>query len=235
MTDALLATSPPITGLDPSIVISPSRLHLTLGVMTLSETESGEMLSTDLRVASRQPSTGTARPNEGKSASRHAVSEAVRLLQELKPDIQQMTNSQPLQLTLDELAVMRRSKTGEADVMYLGPASAIAKMEEHAQAVKVLQTVQNRFREAGFVTETRPLKLHCTILNTSHRKSVHRSGPRGVPFSMSEIDAAIAESPDITGQLLSSPLPLAVRKLNICRMGSYDSMGRYVIVGSVEW
>lgn len=56
-----------------------------------------------------------------------------------------------------------------------------------------------------------------------------------MPFSMAEIEAAITQSPGMAGQLLSSPQSLEVRKLNICRMGSYDSMGRYVSVGSVEW
>ncbi|EIM84322.1 uncharacterized protein STEHIDRAFT_159005 [Stereum hirsutum FP-91666 SS1] len=36
-TSALLQSTPPITGFDKSIVISPRRLHLTLGVMSLAE------------------------------------------------------------------------------------------------------------------------------------------------------------------------------------------------------
>ncbi|KAG9081938.1 hypothetical protein FS749_007275 [Ceratobasidium sp. UAMH 11750] len=146
-----------------------------------------------------------------------------------------MLDNQPIQLTLDELTVMRRSPAGEADVLYLGPSNTLTKSEEHVRSVELLQMVHEKFREAGFITETRPLKLHCTALNTSHRRSGNRSGPRGVPFSISEIEQAIAQTPAITGDLLSSPSTLMVRELKVCRMGSYDELGRYVRVGGIDW
>ncbi|KAF8594778.1 hypothetical protein BDV93DRAFT_529087 [Ceratobasidium sp. AG-I] len=235
MSNALLAASPPVTGLDPSIVISPPRLHLTLGVMALTESNTKGSSTRPRDPSAAQGSTDEAPSQEAQTVPRRTITDAIEFLQQLEPEIRQILQNQPLQLVLDELAVMRRSNTGEADVMYLGPSDMTMKTEEHAQTFKALQIVHNRFREAGFVTETRPLKLHCTILNTSHRRSGGRSGPWGVPFSMAEIDAVIAQSPGIAGQLLSSPHPLIVRKLNICRMGSYDSQGRYVSVGSVEW
>jgi activating signal cointegrator complex subunit 1 len=134
MTDALLATSTPITGLDRSIVISPARLHLTLGVMSLSELPTG---ITDEAQTALNPNS---EPSQAEKSTLHkTISDAVNLLQELKPEIQHMLDNQPIQLTLDELTVMRRSPSGEADVMYIGPASSLAKSEEHSCSVKLLR------------------------------------------------------------------------------------------------
>lgn len=232
LTDALLAVSPQITGLDSSIVISPARLHLTIGVMALIE---------DGHQPEGRPSSSAPNPSTSEQGSQvtplqppKTVSQAVDLLQSLKPEIQTMMGSEPLRLNLDELAVMRRSDEGEADVMFLGPATGTLRTEAHSQSVHVLETIHRRFREEGFVTDTRPLKLHCTILNTSHRRSANRRSGR-VPFSMSQIEEAISQNPRMTGTLLSSTEPLAVQELNICRMGSWDRLGRYVRVGSIEW
>ncbi|KAG8697375.1 hypothetical protein FRC11_000077, partial [Ceratobasidium sp. 423] len=128
-TDSLLAASPPITGLDPSIVISSNRLHLTLGVMNLtSEDHQSNEPRADL-------------PQEGGSERkppRRSVAEAVALLHSLKPDIESILQGQPLQLCLNEFAVMRRSPAGEADVMYIGPATTGIKPEEHKRSVGIL-------------------------------------------------------------------------------------------------
>ncbi|QRV78957.1 hypothetical protein RhiJN_06972 [Ceratobasidium sp. AG-Ba] len=224
MGNSLLSCSPPITGLDPSIVISPARLHLTLGVMALDDGP---------EVTSAQISNN----NQGHqdSPGRKTVQEALSLLQQLKPDVQRFMNNKPLQLTLDELAVMRRSPEGEADVMYLGPSNILQKTEEHLNSVRLVQMIHERFRDAHFITDRRPLKLHCTVVNTSQRRSGNRRGPRGVPFSIHEIEQAIAHAPGIVGDLLSSPPTLTVRELKICRMGSHDAEGRYVRVGGIEW
>lgn len=230
-TDTLLAVSPPITGLDPSIVISPARLHLTIGVMALTDDE---------RQSEERPNDSFQNPNASGQVSQppleppKTASQALDLLQSLKSEIQTMLNNEPLQLNLDELAVMRRSEEGEADVMYIGPTPAVVRTEAHSQSVKVLESIYRRFREEGFVTDTRPLKLHCTVLNTSHRKPANRRSGR-VPFSMSQIEEAVAQNPHMTGTLLSSSVPLTARELNICRMGSWDRLGRYVRVGGIKW
>ncbi|QRV93643.1 hypothetical protein RhiJN_21661 [Ceratobasidium sp. AG-Ba] len=224
MGNSLLSFSPPITGLDSSIVISPVRLHLTLGVMALDDGPE----ATSARIS-----------NDSKghhdSEGRKTVQDALSLLQEIKPDVQRFLNNEPLRLTLDELAVMRRSPEGEADVMYLGPSNTLPKSEEHSNSVRLLQMIHERFRDAHFIKDRRPLKLHCTVVNTSHRRSGNRRGPRGIPFSISEIEQAIAHAPGIVGDLLSSPPTLTVRELKICRMGSHDAEGRYVRVGGIEW
>ncbi|EUC61573.1 AKAP7 2'5' RNA ligase-like domain protein [Rhizoctonia solani AG-3 Rhs1AP] len=241
-TEGLQTASPPITGLDPSIVISPRRLHLTLGVMGL--TAEGNQVT--------QPPTNPSQERGMNGVThRQSITAAQALLDSLKPDIESALQGQPLQLCLNEFAVMRRSPTGEADVMYIGPTATGINSAEHTRSVGVLgkpthctrlqklsrsiEMINRRFIEEGFITDRRPLKLHCTILNTSHRKTANNQRGQRVPFSMSQIEDSIAQNPHITGTLLSSENLLAVRELNICRMGSYDELGRYVRVGGIEW
>jgi activating signal cointegrator complex subunit 1 len=47
--------------------------------------------------------------------------------------------------------------------------------------------VHQAFKSAGYITDTRPLKLHCTILNASHRK------PRVPRYGFSFADMLKAE------------------------------------------
>ena len=42
--------------------------------------------------------------------------------------------------------------------------------------------IHQEFKKAGYITENRPLKLHCTILNTSHRRPRRRE-----PFSYEDV------------------------------------------------
>lgn len=227
-TDALQAVSPPIDGLDSSIVISPRRLHLTLGVMSLG--------SEDNQTIQTQVDPSQARGKDGaRVMPRKSIAAALALLHTLKPDIEFALQSQPLYLCLNEFAVMRRSPAGESDVMYIGPAATGTKSEQHTRSVGILETVNRRFIEEGFITDKRPLKLHCTILNTTYRKSGNKRTRQRIPFSMTQIEDSITQRPHTTGTLLSSDSLLAVRELNICRMGSYDEVGRYVRVGGIEW
>ena len=139
MTSELLTRSPSITGMDPSIIISPQRLHLTLGVMTLSESKP-DITSAKPQDKSVVTDGASDAPLQGEpKITRRTTSEAIELLQQLAPEIRQILEDQPLQLLLDEIAVMRRSKSGEADVMYLGPSDMAAKAEEHAQTFKALR------------------------------------------------------------------------------------------------
>ncbi|CAA7266131.1 unnamed protein product [Cyclocybe aegerita] len=46
----------------------------------------------------------------------------------------------------------------------------------------VCDLIHRTFKEAEYITDTRPLKLHCTILNASHRKPIRR-----MPFCYSDI------------------------------------------------
>ncbi|KAG6914519.1 hypothetical protein DXG01_016828 [Tephrocybe rancida] len=64
-----------------------------------------------------------------------------------------------------------------ADILYLAP-------QETPVLRQIADLVNKTFKKAGYITETRPLKLHCTVLNTSKRRP---SRNRGQPFSYSDL------------------------------------------------
>lgn len=89
-----------IEGLDRSILVDPRRLHLTIGVMVLSSTES--------------PQTDTSGTSQGKT-----VSDAIALLQSLGPEIDAITR-EPVLLSLDKMGVLKTQRQ-QAGVLYVGP------------------------------------------------------------------------------------------------------------------
>ncbi|KAG6834224.1 hypothetical protein H0H93_011059 [Arthromyces matolae] len=64
-----------------------------------------------------------------------------------------------------------------ADVLYLAP-------REIPALRQISDVVHQEFKNAGYITEKRPLKLHCTVLNTSKRRPY---SARGHPFCYSDI------------------------------------------------
>ncbi|KIL57184.1 hypothetical protein M378DRAFT_88218, partial [Amanita muscaria Koide BX008] len=108
------------------------------------------------------------------------VQAALDLLHTLRPSIAEILNGSPsVKVRLDTMDVLKSNNVEgnmNAHVLFLGPRGV---NEEDTRLWDVCS------ESAGFVTETRPLKLHCTILNTSHRR------PRGnIPFSYSDILAS---------------------------------------------
>ncbi|KXN81932.1 Activating signal cointegrator 1 complex subunit 1 [Leucoagaricus sp. SymC.cos] len=133
-----------VRGLDRTIVIDPRRLHLTLGVMALD----GET---------------------------KRVEDALALLETLRPQLRALLEDRKtvkVELgTLDVLKTERRGEEVHAHVLYLGVSDAD---EETLRLKRVCDVVHQAFKTAGHIRETRPLKLHCTILNTSHRQPRRR-------------------------------------------------------------
>ena len=104
LTSSWLAHEPPIEGLDPSIVINPRRLHLTLGVMTL---------------ASSQPSSSNHDRDHDRGATIDLAG-ATTLLASLAPRIRAVLANNPLRIPLDRLAIMQPDPA-RAHVLYVEP------------------------------------------------------------------------------------------------------------------
>ena len=105
--DALLAASPPIAGLDRSIVIDPRRVHLTLGVMRLEKEDAAASASS--KDANADPPKKT-------------TSTALALLRSLQPQIAALG---PARVDLERLGVLKTQKGGrEANVLWVGPREA---------------------------------------------------------------------------------------------------------------
>ncbi|KAL1745522.1 hypothetical protein HDZ31DRAFT_36171, partial [Schizophyllum fasciatum] len=239
--DALLASDPPIAGLDKSIVIDPRRVHLTLGVMCLEREDaiSPVHAATDVNDASNidanptSATSGTASLPD--SPPKKTIASALALLRSLAPQLMALG---PARVDLDRLGVLKTQKGGrEANVLWVGP------RDEG-------DLVHQAFRRERYITETRPLKLHVTLLNTTHRKKPRRR----LAFSYVDVlraEAAmgvdIAMSPPPSAPLLSNtftvprtPIPIAlgsytVRAVHLCAMGSHGPDNEYVSVGGVEF
>ncbi|OSC98155.1 hypothetical protein PYCCODRAFT_1439489 [Trametes coccinea BRFM310] len=142
-TDRLLASTPPIPGLDRSIVIPPRRLHFTLGVMSLDVDKNG-------------PSSSEAPAAEGRP--RRTLDAAKRVLDELKPRIAEILRGEKLRVKLDSMDIMKpeRQDQERANVMWVGPS---LDGESARQLKAVADVIVKGFAEAGLlVDEKRHLK-----------------------------------------------------------------------------
>ena len=123
--DALLAASPPIAGLDRSIVIDPRRVHLTLGVMRLEKEDAAASASSKDAAASAS-SKDAAASASSKDANadppKKTTSTALALLRSLAP---QLVELGPARVDLERLGVLKTQKGGrEANVLWVGPREA---------------------------------------------------------------------------------------------------------------
>jgi len=164
------------------------------------------------------------------------IAEALAFLRTLRSEIMDIVDaSGQILLPLKGLAIMNQKKE-EAHVLYTGPGSS----KDDSSLWKISLLVNERFKEAGFVVETRPLKLHCTLLNTTFRRQ------RRFPFSFSGIVDRIALDPSIAGlPATSTPSSAIVEEesdfgtwsvdgIHIYKMGSWDRNQRYVSVGNIS-
>lgn len=216
---ALLASEPAISGLDASVLIPPRRLHITLGVLSLVKEE-----------------------DKIKDASQSTIAKALDILVGLQERLrEEIAIAGPVRVPLVAMDIMRSAK-GKATphVLYVGPKED----EVEGTAVqRVSNIVINAFREAGIMQDDRPLKLHCTVVNTIYRKP--RSKKR-VPFSFGQIKTSKAladilvvdsepQKQDAKDKALRVDLGTwEVDEVQLCEMGSHDEEGAYVRIGGVS-
>lgn len=109
------------------------------------------------------------------------VAAAAEILRNVSPKVKEALEGHPIAVTLKGLALMRGSPQ-KAHVLY-------ARVEEVGSGERLrcaCQVIINAFVEAGLVLEKdsrSPLKLHATVMNTSHRKmKKFQRNKRNVPF-----------------------------------------------------
>ncbi|KAL6300641.1 hypothetical protein BKA93DRAFT_740086, partial [Sparassis latifolia] len=238
-TDALLAASPAIPGLDESIVIPARRLHFTLGVMALTDGASEPIDS------SPSPSPSTPR----------TLRTAAVLLEEIRPALLEMLDGARLRVALKSMDIVKpeRQDLERAHVMWVRPSP---RNEDFERLRKLSNFVHEKFKTAGLVVDdgcplkvritSCSVKLHCTVLNTVYCKP--RTRVR-TPFSYSfiltsEALQAVSVTPEtamVMAQAVSqSPSPglrsvdfgeWVMEEVQICEMGSWGAEDEYVCVG----
>ncbi|KAI0738780.1 hypothetical protein C8Q80DRAFT_1124270 [Daedaleopsis nitida] len=150
-TDALLAADPAIPGLDLTVVIPARRMRLTLGTISL-----------------------------GRDDPARTVDAAAKLLDELRPRVQELLQGEKLSVSLDSMDVMKHGRRNDerAHVMWVGAAADGAGVDKVKAVADLIQTA---FQDAGMLVDQKHvLKLRCPVLNTMYRKLRAR---QRVPFS----------------------------------------------------
>lgn len=157
-TSRLLETTPMLPGLDRTIVIPPRRLHLTLGVMSLEDTEHSSVAFDGQAVNSRK-----------------TLSEALSLLTSLEPQISELLRGARLKVPLQMMNIMPPDggDPDKAHVLWLGPSLEDEDAQRlrqvggeygfcplfHRSADELPEMVNKTFTEAGFISDRRPLKV----------------------------------------------------------------------------
>lgn len=108
-TDALLAADPPIDGLDPTIIVPPRRLHLTLGAMSLAKPRRASHAKSPSEAVEQTPAT-----------EKPTLASAVAHLESLTPYVKELLAGEKLRVELGELNTMQ-GRTNRANVMWVGP------------------------------------------------------------------------------------------------------------------
>lgn len=205
-----------IGGLDKSIVIDPRRLHLTLGVMALEADNSD--------------------PSPSTTPTKKTPQTALALLASLRPHILDILNGdEGVKVTLNEMGWFPEGGKGK-NVLFFGPGSV-----EDQKLWAVSDLIHQKFKLEGYITDTRPLKLHCTILNTSHRK------PRNFRLGLDIEDVLVSDAMrKLSAGDASETLANAgnvkvdslgtydVREVQLWVMGSHGPDNEYVSCGGIS-
>ncbi|KLO11112.1 hypothetical protein SCHPADRAFT_791928, partial [Schizopora paradoxa] len=208
-TSSLLASDPPIEGLDASIVVPARRVHITLGVMSLVD----ELLVDGGGGTMELTSEETLKEKEMTKPT-PTLSSAIAFLQALRPRILEKLEGGKALVPLERIDVMKngsgRGKGKEmAHVLYAAPAEdedAVLSLLMPVRMVgRMTDFIHGEFLKAGYVVdEGRPLKvrrhsdtrfyiqqLHATLLNTIYRRPRPRNRQR-IPFNLSQLLASDA-------------------------------------------
>lgn len=153
------------------------------------------------------------------------VAAAAEILRNVSPKVKEALEGHPIAVTLKGLALMRGSPQ-KAHVLY-------ARVEEVGSGERLrraCQVIIDAFVEAGLVLEKdsrSPLKLHATVMNTSHRKmKKFQRNKRNVPFDARPILERYSHKD--WGEYVISEAHLSQRF-------SYDENGYYQCCASIPF
>ncbi|PBL01783.1 hypothetical protein ARMGADRAFT_1071291 [Armillaria gallica] len=133
----------------------------------------------------------------------------------------------PPTITLDTLDVLERESRRRAHVLWIGP----------SQPEPLFIQINLIFHDEGFITDTRPLKLHMTLTNSTYRR--HRT-KRTQLFEYDNISLRAGRLECFGAQESEyAELPMTVTmgsydapRVHLCKMGSWDTDSVYDSCGS---
>ncbi|KAK0483046.1 hypothetical protein EDD18DRAFT_1017554, partial [Armillaria luteobubalina] len=129
-------------------------------------------------------------------------------------------------ITLDTLDVLKRESRRRAHVLWIGP----------SQPEPLFNKINQILRDKGFITNTRPLKLHMTLMNCTYRRP---RANRPQPFDYDVLlhkDGVLGCFGVQEGAYADLPMAVAMGsyeapRVHLCQMGSWDTDGAYVSCG----
>ncbi|THY05457.1 hypothetical protein D6D01_10005 [Aureobasidium pullulans] len=165
-------------------------LHLNLGVMSLDEeklVQAQDLLqSLDLNKLLHEASTPTTKLDDVKEPATEVAASDLA---------QQSFKTDPLTISLESLEPMQSPR--KTSILYIKPQDPTNRLAPLSQALRTA------FTEAGLlVPDTRPLKLHATIVNTIYVKGRKRKGkskneaekPKSAPSEGAQDDKKVEET-----------------------------------------
>ncbi|KAK0490408.1 hypothetical protein IW261DRAFT_1431961, partial [Armillaria novae-zelandiae] len=133
----------------------------------------------------------------------------------------------PPTITLDDLDVLKRESHCRAHVSWVGP----------LRPEPLFSQINQIFRDEGFIIDTRPLKLHMTLMNSTYRRPRLKC-PQPFEYDAILHQAGVLEYFGVQESEYAD-LPLAVMmgsyeapRVHLCNTGSWDKDGAYISCGS---
>ncbi len=125
-------------------------------------------------------------------------------------------------VTLDTLDVLKRESRRRAHVLWVGP----------SQPKPLFSRINEIFRDEGFITDTRPLKLHMTY----RRPRTKRPQPFDYDAILHQVGVleclGVQESEYAELPMVVAMGSYEVPRVHLCKMGSWDTDSAYVSCGS---
>ncbi|KIO22259.1 hypothetical protein M407DRAFT_119479, partial [Tulasnella calospora MUT 4182] len=176
-------------------------------------------------------------PSPPATPPKKTVTEALELLNSLRPEIMSIIDDTgDIDVPLTGLKIMY-DNPDEAYMLWTGPGTN----NDGSSLWRISLLVFNKFKEAGFIMQTRHLMLRCNLVNSSLTK------PRKA-FSATEILRRVAEQPEIAGIQTTenqyvTPEDVAsgadfgtygVDQIHLREMRSWDEEKRFVSLGHIS-
>lgn len=195
-------------------------IHLTLGVMSLTEQERiddaikflkalnwHEMLRGLESVgASNTPIEGEASNDVQSNQQEHTTNENNGTPSNAEPTIDR--SSGPFTITLSSLKTMKNAS--KTSVLYAEP------LDGSGRLLPFCEKLRQSFTDAGFLLhEDRPLKLHATILNTLYASNKSHKGPRRKKPALIDATELLEHFSDFKWAE-----EIVLEKVAICEMGA---------------